>query len=226
MISQWYKSKEKVIRLRQQGFTLTEISNEFNIPKSTLSSWFKNIKLNSAVEKILEKKKKIALQKAREKAVKWHNEQKRLRLEIAKKEAFEVVAKIDSKNKECLEMALAFLYLGEGAKKNFFSIANTNPEILEFFLNAIKILYNQNRNDLKYELHLRYDQNKQKMKKYWSERLKIPIDKITYCFLDSRTKGKKTLPNYMGVCVIIAKNIKYTRRLLEIAKLYSSMISK
>ena len=65
------------VRLRKQGKSLPYVHTKLGIPKSTLSYWFK----------------------ARKSAVKWHNEQKQNRLKIAKEQAFNTLARIDTKER-------------------------------------------------------------------------------------------------------------------------------
>ncbi len=53
------KSKyKKAFNLRVKGKSYGEIKEALGIPKSTLSSWFKNLKLPKSAQKILKKKDK------------------------------------------------------------------------------------------------------------------------------------------------------------------------
>ena len=226
MKSKWSHLKDRVVELRKEGISMTKIEKDIGIPRSTLSYWFKNIKISEKKQKVLEKNKLRGLEKARVKAVIWHNKEKEKRCNIATKEAEEVLNKINTQESNILEIALSFLYLGEGAKSNTFSIANSNSNVLNFFLDSIKKLYKIDKKTLRYELHLRADQNEILMKKYWSQKLNIPVSNIKYCAFDPRTEGRKTRNDYKGVCVVYAGGIAYTRRLLEIARLYSNIISK
>src|SRR3989344_4135384 len=96
---------------------MREVELLLNIPRSTLSGWFKKIKLSTVQYRILEKKNKEGLIRARNHAVIWHNQQKRDRLGLAETEAEETLSKINT-NKEIIELGLALLYLGEGFKKS------------------------------------------------------------------------------------------------------------
>jgi hypothetical protein len=216
--------KLKAISLRKEGLSLKKIREENDIPLSTLSGWMKDVPLSPEQQEKLRKDWENGLVEARKKAASWHNSQKQTRLEKAEKEASAVINGIDTNDKSSLELALAFLYLGEGAKNKTLTLPNSNPNILLFYILAIETLYDIRRENLTYHLHLRADQNEHDCKKYWCETLHIPLERITYCVFDKRTEGRKTYDSYKGVCLVIGGGIHIQRRLLEISRLYSNMI--
>lgn len=215
--------KSKAIILRRKGLSLKTICKKLKVAPSTVSGWIRGIELTKNQRKKLTADWKNSLARARELAVVWHNTQKKKRLEKAKEEASNVLSHINLNDKNILELVLAFLYLGEGAKGQTLTLANSNPNVLLFYLASIEKIYNINRNKLTYHLHLRADQNKDEMKKYWSKILKVNLERFTYCVLDKRTTGRKTYPNYKGVCLVIGGSLAIQRRLLEISKMYSSI---
>ena len=212
MISKWYDLKPKAIRMRKDGTSIREIERLLKIPRSTLSGWFKNIKLTKDQRNKLDKNFRIALTDARKKAVLWHNLQKELRLKQAKVQANKVLESINFKDRNVLELALALLYLGEGSKKNLTSLGNTNPLILKFFIKSVNILYGVNKSEIKCNLHLRSDQNKQKITKYWSNELNIPKSSFS-AVKDKRKVKSKTYKNYNGVCVVRCGKVSLQRKL-------------
>jgi len=117
MKSRWYELKGNAIRLRKKGFSIVKIERQLGIPRSTLSGWFKDIKLSQKQKEKLLNNKYRALANARKKAVLWQNLQKKKRLQEAKKTAQKTLKNINISNPDILELALAFLYLGEGLKK-------------------------------------------------------------------------------------------------------------
>ena len=117
MRSKWFKLKSKAISFRREGKSLRDVESYLDIPRSTLSYWFKNIKLTPLQYKLLENRHKKSLTKARKEAVVWHNQQKIHRIQLAAEEAEKTLSKIKTK-KEIIELGLALLYLGEGSKKS------------------------------------------------------------------------------------------------------------
>ncbi len=228
MKSKWYELKPKAIQLRQNGISLREVAKILKIPKSTLSGWFKEIKLSKKQKLKLKRNWIIALTKARPKAVIWHNLQKRTRLNHAEKQASTVLSLINQSDKSILELALALLYMGEGFKASSGTgMGNSDPLILKFFIKAIIKCYDFDINKISCELHLRADQNTDTVRRYWSKELNLPLKSFRSISVDKRTIGSPTYPTYNGVCVIRCGNIAIQRRLIFLAKKYcEGIISK
>jgi len=227
MKSRWYELKDKVIKLRKQGFSMNTIERRYGIARSTLSGWFRKVKLTQAQKKKLLQNSNIALIAARKKAVLWHNEQKRRRIEEAKLQALHTLENINTKNKYILELALAILYLGEGSKRTIeTSIGSSEPLILKFFLSCLKKIYNFDTKKTRCELHLRADQNPEKIKRFWARELKLSLNNFKQVTFDKRTIGSKTFPYYKGVCVLRCANVSIQRRLLSLAGFFCKEIIK
>ncbi len=227
MESKWFTLKSEAIMLRKKGLAIGAIEHQLQIPRSTLSGWFKDIKLSAKQkEKIIQNWKK-KLVKSRESAILWHNQQKENRLLLAKEQALDILESINTSDKVILELALALLYLGEGTKKKVeTSMGNTNPVILKFFITLMNHLYDIDIKKIKCQLTLRADQDPQKMKKFWSKELGLPISNFGYINIDKRTIGSKTYPYYKGVCYIICGNVAIQRKLLYLSEIFCSQVIK
>ncbi len=227
MKSRWFELKPDAIKLRKRGFSIGKIEHRLGIPRSTLSGWLKNIKLSQEKKEKLLQDWKNALVKARKKAVLWHNAQKKKRLKEAKKMALKTLEKINVNDPNIIELALAMLYLGEGAKTTEqTAIGNSDPLILRFFLAIVRNVYNLDIKRIRCELNLRADQNPEEMKRFWAKILKLPLANFKYVNIDQRTKGTKTYPDYKGVCHIKCGNVAIQRRLINISNLFCKEIVK
>ncbi|MFH1841300.1 MAG: hypothetical protein ABH800_00860 [Candidatus Nealsonbacteria bacterium] len=225
MKSKWYELKEKAIELRRQGFSFNKIEYCLGVPRSTLSGWLKNIELTVEQKNKLAQSKKIALMKARKKAILWHNAQKEKRVQEAKNSALKILNNIDLNNPNILELALSILYIGEGTKKTEeTAIGSSDPLILKFFLAVLKNTYNIDSEKIKCDLSLRADQNPEKMKRFWAKELKLPISNFKRAHLDERTKGSKTYPYYKGVCQIRIGNVAIQRKLIYISNIFCEKV--
>ncbi len=198
--------------LRKSGKSIGDIERRLKIPRSTLSGWFKGIKLTNIQEAKLYQKSLKSLANARGKAINWHNLQKKNRLLLAENEALGVLLNINLHNKILLEIALAMLYLGEGSKNNLTSLGNTNPLIVKFFIKSVGVLFGIDRSQIRSEIHLRNDQDGNEMICYWSSQLDIPKNKFT-AIKDKRPVKSKTYSNYKGVCVVRCGKIAIQRRI-------------
>ena len=227
MVSKWYKLKPKAIFLRQKGLSIRRVEKYLKIPRSTLSGWFKNVRLTKRQKERLCREWKKALVKARAKAVVWHNAQKQARLSLAQNQAQETLKNINLSDYYTLDLALAILYLGEGFKKAIGTgMGNSDPSILRFFIAALKRNYNVPVEQIKCALHLRSDQNPDKLKNFWSKKLSIPLKNFGATSIDQRTFGSKTFDDYKGVCVVTCSNVAIQRKLMYLSKLYCKEITK
>jgi len=225
MISRGFKYKTEVIELRKKGVSMTVIEREFNIPRSTLSGWFRNIELTEEQRTKLMKNSQDGWKKAREQAVISKNIAKAKRIAKAAHQANLTYAELPKKSDAVLELALAMLYFGEGAKKNTTSLGASDPTMLRFFITSTEALYNKNRHDFRYDLHLRDDQDDEELRKFWSSELKIQPEKIKYIVKDKRTVGKPTVDGYRGVCLVTVGDISIQRRLIALYNIYCSEVT-
>ena len=218
MSSQWLALKSEAIRMRTRGASIRDVEAKLGIPRSTLSGWFKHLKLSEYHQKVLRKKAARAIIRARVEAVKWHNLQKTLRMKLAAEDAARTLNNIDFTNSAIVELALAILYLGEGTKKTAqTAMGNSDPLILRFFVRTIQKLYSLTPTDFKCHLHLRADQDPEKMARYWSRELGIPRRNFLKPLIDQRTFGSPTYPHYKGVCAITCQRVAIQRKLMYIA---------
>ena len=224
MKSKWYHLKNEALSLRKKGASIGIIENKLKIPRSTLSGWFKDVILTKKQKNVLKLNRERGLKMARKKAILWHNNQKKERLAHAEKSADEIINRIDIKNKDILDLALAFLYLGEGFKINQTGLGNSDIKILKFFVAALIKNYGLRLENLKCELHLRADQNPLKIKRYWSKELNIPIKNFKSVSIDMRTAGRPTYKTYKGVCIIRGGSVAIQRKLLYLSKKFSEKI--
>lgn len=211
--------------MRRRGASLRDVHNRLDIPKSTLSYWFRKVPLSPRAKAALRKRNQTGLITARREAVKWHNEQKRVRLVQAKTQALESLARLDISNDAILELALAFLYLGEGSKASLTSLGNSDPQIARFFVRCMQRLYRVPPHQLRCELHLRADQDAAACISFWSKALRIPRANFHNPSIDTRTQGKPTYPGYHGVCIVRCGRVAIQRKLMYIARAFCESIA-
>src|SRR3989344_5791584 len=111
MVSKWFGLRKKACTLRQKGLSIRVIEQQLRIPRSTLSGWFKHIRLNENQLQKLKEDWKTGLITARKKAVKWHNEQKDGRLKEAEIAADEILKGINVTDQRLLELTMGLIYL-------------------------------------------------------------------------------------------------------------------
>ena len=77
---------------------------------------------------------------------------------------------------------------------------------------------------IRFDIHIRADQNPKLIKEYWAKELKAPLHRFTTVSIDKRTIGKSTYPDYKGVCVINCGNIAVQRKLVYIGRKFCEKI--
>jgi len=213
MESRFLSLKSRATSLRKRGLSVRYIENKLGIPRSTLSGWFKDIKLSKGQRKKLFNAWKNGLSNAREKAVLWHKEDGDKRRNKVRQEVENFVSGINF-DKKIGELILSAFYSAEGGKKeNCFVLANSNQEILKGIINLLRFIYKIDEAKFRCCLHLRKDQNDEELKKFWSKILNIPETKFLKTQFDKRTI-KKTYDHYKGVCVLIYYDMALQRRIL------------
>ena len=109
--------------------------------------------------------------------------------------------------------------MGEGFKKSSKTgMGNSDPLLLKFFLIILLNIYKVDIEKIRFELHIRADQNPELIKKYWAKKLEAPLHRFKSISIDKRTIGKNTYENYKGVCVIDCGNVAIQRKLVYIGK--------
>jgi hypothetical protein len=219
MKSKWHHLKEDTIRLRKTGMSYKAIHRKIGVPLSTLSGWLQTIPLTKEQTAILSDSWRKSNEVSRQKAAAAHRSNRFIRTLAANNSALVVLDRIkDFETKDALELALAFLYLGEGGKtRHGLRLGNSNLKILSFYVTALESLYTVSRHSLHYDLHLRQDQDVAAVRKYWSDNLSVSLEKFSYVIHDPRTKGKPTREGYYGVCLISGGGVEIQRKLMYLA---------
>jgi hypothetical protein len=205
MKSKYYSFKEEVVKLRQKGQTYSEIRQNLGTPisKSTLSNWCKKVtlpefyktKVQENVLKNITKARLIAVEANRIKQINY--------LKSVEERGLSLVDKIKDKN--TAKIALAALYLGEGAKnsRSGLSFGNSNPRIIKLYLKLLRYCYKIDESKFRCTVQCRADQNIEELEVYWSKITEISRTKFYKTRIDPRTIGKPSKKlDYKGVCRI------------------------
>lgn len=212
--------RERAVALRKEGLTYTEIQHALGqkLPKSTLSYWFKSIKLTG---KQADRIADIAAQKlniARQAALRANKKALRERISSSEIRARNFVGEVSQRE---AKLALAMLYLGEGGKypgTRGLYLGSSDPRIVNLYIQLLILCYGIERKDLKCSVYHRADQNVDELQKYWSNVTGIPLVNFYPSRPDSRTVNKPTRNKaYKGVAHIYHKGVDKQLELDHIA---------
>jgi len=185
------------------GGTYSEINQalQLNVPKSTLSFWFKDISLPQDYAQKIVNLNVVHLNKVRLLA----NQANKVKREEAFKHIKVVNLPISKaiENKETAKIALAMLCLGEASKsansKSFY-FGNSDPKIITLFLELLKICFDFEIEKVRCTVQCRADQDVQALEDFWMHVTKMPKRLFYKSRIDLRTLGKITKKiNYKGV---------------------------
>jgi len=169
-----------LVKLRQQGKSIPEISRETNTPITTVQRHIKAVEVPEEFQTILREKQGGSKDRA-----------KGLRLNIAT-DAKERLGEMSHRDYFFL---LIGLYWGEGTKKDF-TVINSDPFLLQTFVYCLKTL-NISSDRLSISLRVHAEVSIPEAKVYWTRTLGLPhmpIERVEV--IEGKKKGK--LPH--GMC--------------------------
>lgn len=207
---------------REQGYSYNEISEQIGVSKSTLSNWLKHISLTLEQEQRIQQHIEINQTAFVAKARKTNKERYRLAREKAYQQGKEIASMIPDNN-AVHELALAMLYLGEGDKTgNRVQIANTDPEVLKYFLWAMEELYHISRSEMSLRLNLNEiaRPHANKMIEWWAGILRCDVSQFQKTQFDNRSKSTHMTTDYHGVCTVTYGDTYLFERLTGVYSTY------
>lgn len=220
---------EQARALRAAGASYPEISQQLgrSIPKTTLAYWCRKIPLSPDQIQGNIERQLTHLAHARKLSVlqKHHAATEQLRVISLRSRA--VVQR--AKSSEVHLIALAMLYLGEGAKPGSHSglaLGSSDPNIIRLYITLLSICFSIGPDDLRCRVSFRADQDIAELQQYWSSVTGIPLNHFYKTSPDQRTIGKLTKrTDYRGVCVISCRGRVHQLELQQISREYLKSIT-
>lgn len=160
--------KRKVVELRKQGKSYSDILKIIKVSKSSLSLWLKDVPLTND--------QKLGLVDRRKRAVETYR--KTMKLKRLRRNSSYYVNQINKwiplTDREVFIAGL-FLYLGEGNKvsRNSIGITNTDPSVVKFALYWIINSLEVPKDKIRVQLHLYNDMDIEKEINFWLTELKM-----------------------------------------------------
>ncbi len=191
-----YKDEKMVaIKLRQQGKSYREIQKETGVrSRSTLTEWFKELKLSPAIQKIIDERKA----RTEKNVLIWS----KARSERIKKENPVIIAQgikeIGAISKRDLMFIGAALYWAEGSLRfskqgyHIFRFSNSSPQMVKVFLVFLRRCLSISDADMRPFIHIHPNISADKAISFWSEVTKLSKQNFkTYDAISSASKLKR-----------------------------------
>lgn len=192
--------------MRKNGRTYREVRSVLGeqIPKSTLSYWLQDIPLTKSQQNRIDKMTSTNIRRAQAQArlVNQARRQEYLKSLVLRNDHLFPVMKEEGVAK----IALAVLYLGEGAKWKSHrgpQLGSSDPDIVKIYIRLLSICYGVQKEELRARVCYRADQNIENLTRFWMRATGFSKKQFYKTKPDPRTHGKATLKkDYRGVCVI------------------------
>lgn len=180
-------------KMRLAGMSYNEINRELGLSKSTLSLWFRNLRLSQRAMRRLSSrvregslrglinKNKQQTQRAEERRVKINTLARREVRKLTKRDLF---------------IAGIALYLGEGTKRgenHQVGFANSDPAVIKIMMRFLREICHVPEKKFRIAVHAYHGTDITRVEKFWSECTGIPRQQFhkTYLGVSRASKGKR-----------------------------------
>lgn len=195
------------------GKTYPEIREKFLIPKSTLSTWFKNAGKKPDRTRQLEHLKRI-----RPFAIATIRRKKEARVALATGIATKELKQLPLKNKSVQKSLLAMLYWAEGAKSDRTGLrfVNTDPVLAKLYISLLRSTYSLDESRVRIRIHLHYYHRHREAVTFWSKLLEVPSSQFGKIYVKKRSVLKRFRKNFQGICFINYFDGRIRRELMSL----------
>lgn len=209
-------NKERAIQLRKSGKSYNEISSTLGIPKSTLSSWFRDDITSQRIKTRLTIKSRRILaknitrynqQRSKDARARWKVWQDKAKSEINTLSFYE------------LKLVGTALYWAEGYKKSNWNIvfSNSDPILIRIMVDFFRKVCKIDEYKIKGQVQIHPNILEEKAVRYWSRKSGIPKSRFRRTMLQTpiSSKGKRrrnTLPyGTFRICINDVRLINYIK---------------
>lgn len=199
-IKHWEK-KDLVRNFRNQGLSYKEIRQKipFTISKSTISDWCKDIELTVEQKNRLDRLFREGNYRGRLLGSRTIQTKRLKEIEEIKERA---KLEVYSLNSNEFKLAGLMLYWAEGAKSRYVDITNSDPLLIKFMVDWLRIICNVPEGKFRATLHLHSGQNEKQIKEYWSRITNIPISQFGKSYIKEEGSGYRKKILYNGTIKI------------------------
>lgn len=208
----------QAIFLRQQGFSLREISEQLKISKSTASIWLRKLKLSQKAQKALRRKGELGRSKGN-KTIREKNLQKSLCIDAS---VGEYLAHPPFQSWQAKAIC-AFLYGCEGAKNERRVVfINSDPDLIRFFLILLRRAFFVDEGKFRILMHLHEYHDEKIQKRFWSGITGISEEQFSKTY--QKKNGKKVIREGYQGCISVRYNSGAIQK--ELVRTYREMLKR
>jgi len=204
------------LRLRKQGCSLRQISEQLSISKSTASLWVAKTQLSDRAKRFLQETRT----RARTKGLRT----RRTKIEHVREQYYRTSLAdfVQIKpTRENMRIGAALLYWGEGSKSEKYGMAfmNSEPELIRAFMTMLRGGFNIDESKLRACVHLHSYHDARKEIVFWSQITNISPAQFIKPYQKTNT-GKHHKKEYHGCISIRYSSVEMVRELAMIKRAY------
>lgn len=186
--------KRSALQLRKQGKSYNEINKVLGIPKSTLSSWLKNLPLSETVKNRNIQKAKLIWAKN----ITDYNKIRSLKYQEATKKLITKFAReVPALNKKSLFWIGLALFWAEGGKREKWNVrfVNSDPQIIQIIMLFFRKICKVSDEKFTLRIHLYPNIQEKVAKNYWLKITKLQEDQLrkSQVQISGSSKGKRPI---------------------------------
>jgi transcriptional regulator with XRE-family HTH domain len=156
------EEQQRARELRASGMTMPDIATALGVSKGSVSLWTRDVPVPPMVRR-------------RTRSHTEHPAKVRAREEVAELDLLGL-ERLGRLNDQAFLAAGAALYAGEGSKtQSKVSFANTNPEIVGFFLTWLRTFFDIDEARVRMRIYLHIEQDLAAATAFWSDFLDVPV---------------------------------------------------
>lgn len=205
------KERRKAIKMRLAGKTYTHIRAVLGVSKSTLSGWIKDIRLTSE-----------QLKKIKTNATARRIENYIITTKARRKRIFEGFCQNEKKsllplNRREYLIAGLFLYLGEGAKSEWWKVqlSNSDPNIIKFHMFWLTSILKVPIEKIKTQIHLYRDMDIEQELRYWENITGLGRKQFMKPYIKKTSSQRIDHPSFgHGTCGIYYNKVELKHKIL------------
>lgn len=214
--------RRRAIELRtRQEMSYSMIRKKLGVPKSTLSYWLRDFPLDD--EKILELRR-AGWKKGESSRERYRNTMRKKKEDLEELVYKDAAKQFKNLSKESLYLAGLLMYEAEGDKKSRYriSLANTDINLIKFFIKWLKMFFNVQQEELRLQLHLYESMNIKKEEEYWCAGTGLTRGQLYKTQVRKLTKNSFTYSstNGHGTCQVSYSNRDKKMRIIQSVKAF------
>lgn len=198
---------QQIEKFRSHGKSIPEISQELNIPKTTVYRYARNVQILPEFHKQWVSKRG------------GNTNRKLLKIEKAYKEAKDFIGIPSDRDKL---LFLSALYWAEGNKKDLI-LSNTDPDLIKVFVTVLRQVLNIEKDRLRISIRVYEDMDVEKCLTFWSDLVGIVKEdflKVNVLY------GKKQGKLKYGMCrVRVVKGGNLLKKINAINKIFTTNVT-